>query len=123
MEVTISEQTSSNEGAQSDKNVQNRTASSGQESTNNVKKGSLERGKPNEGPNFVNNFCQAQKGGRQISSNYKPKKVKPVFALFTFRDGRSEKCKKDLLNQGDYMIKIDLRGAYYLIPIHEESQK
>ena len=30
---------------------------------------------------------------------------------------------KDLLNQGDYMIKIDLRNAYYHIPIHEESQK
>ena len=29
----------------------------------------------------------------------------------------------DLLNQGDYMIKIDLKDAYWHIPIHPSSQK
>ena len=29
----------------------------------------------------------------------------------------------DLLNQGDYMIKIDLNDAYWYIPIHPSIQK
>ena len=29
----------------------------------------------------------------------------------------------DLLNQGNYMIKIDLKDAYWHIPIHPTSQK
>ena len=29
----------------------------------------------------------------------------------------------DLLNQGDYMVKIDLKDAYWHIGIHQESKK
>ena len=30
---------------------------------------------------------------------------------------------KSLINPGDYMMYIDLTGAYLSVPIHQESQK
>ena len=35
----------------------------------------------------------------------------------------SLKDVKNILNKGDYMIKIDLKDAYYSIPLHESSRK
>ena len=48
-----------------------------------------------------------------------------IFKFVSYKHFKMEDvhCVKDLLSQGDYLCKLDLKDAYLSLPIHESSRK
>jgi mRNA-degrading endonuclease HigB of HigAB toxin-antitoxin module len=92
----------------------------GEEVQNMLEKEAIEITKPQGG--FLSNIFLVQKkdGGQRPVINLK--------ALNTFMETQHFKMEgmnnlKDLLRKGDWMGKVDLKDAYFMIPINQEQRK
>jgi len=71
---------------------------------------------------FTSNiFLVPKSGGKfRLILNLKALNRFVLYEHFKMEDVR---CVKDLLSQGDYLCKLDLKDAYLSLPIHESSRK
>ncbi len=60
---------------------------------------------------------------RRSQTNHQLEKVERICPAPSLQDGRDSHAKKDLLRQEDYMAKIDLKDAYFAVPISEPDRK
>ena len=92
VETSHKRQTSTMEGAKGDSNVPGEKGNSEKRDSDYDTEGCPERGTICKGPVSVNNFCEAQKGSKQISTNYQSKESEQLHALHPLQNGRDEKC-------------------------------
>lgn len=71
---------------------------------------------------FISSYFLVKKpdGSNRFIFNLKNLNLFVIQKHFKMEDLRSA---KDLLSQGDFMASIDLKDAYFLIPIHEDFRK
>ena len=73
-------------------------------------------------PGFISSlFVMPKKGG-----SHRPViNLKPLNCSIPYEHFKMESIQmlKDLLKKGDYMVKIDLKGAYLTVPIWQNHQK
>ena len=87
-----------------------------------IQKGALREVQPVEGQYLSTIFVRPK---REMNKFRPIINLKQLNTQMPYRHFKMEGMKDviDLLNQGDYMIKIDLKDAYWHIPIHPSSQK
>ena len=87
-----------------------------------IQKGALREVQPVEGQYLSTIFVRPK---REMNKFRPIINLKQLNTHMPYRHFKMEGMKDviDLLNQGDYMMKIDLKDAYWHIPIHPSSQK
>ena len=102
LETSTERQTTSMEGAKSDSNEGTGKEGCNRGNSFNDSKGCSDRGSKCERSVHLNNFCQAKKGAKQISTNNKSEEIKCPPALHPFQNGRDEKCVGPVESGGLY---------------------
>ena len=64
-------------------------------------------------------FTIPKKRGAEV--DYQPQTVEQICSEATFQNGGAH-LLRDLLIKDDWMVKMDLKEAYYAVPIHQESR-
>ena len=79
---------------------------------------------PNKTPNqqqFIRNlFVTSKKDGGEPSSN-KPERTEFIYPLPTLQYGKFG--VKHMFQKNDFMCKLDLKDAYFCMPLHKNSRK
>ena len=59
---------------------------------------------------------------RRLAPSYKPQAFEQFSENRAFQDGESD-ALRGLLQKGDLMVKVDLKDAYLMVPIHHQDRK
>jgi len=86
-----------------------------------LEKGAIKRVSPNQDQFISNLFLRPKKDG-----TYRPViNLRELNSYIPYQKFKIETLKdvKDIIREGDYIIKIDLKDAYFSVPLHPESKK
>ena len=59
----------------------------------------------------------------RLSTYHQPSYSKPFLGEGVLQDEGTASSKKSLIHQGDFIMKLDLKDAYYALPIHHSHRK
>ena len=71
---------------------------------------------------FQSNVCSPQEGRKMEASN-QPETPKSICGKTTFQNGRYLRSLKDIIQEGDQMAKLDLKDAYFSVPMAQNSKR
>ena len=73
-------------------------------------------------PGFYSQLYAVPKKGWGPQDNYQPKETKSIREVTALQDGKHKIMLRDILKQGDYMTKVDLKDAYFMVPVHQKHR-
>ena len=95
---------------------------SGQRSSRPSSKAGCESGKLSIPESIFEFNISGSQEGRGEQTSDKSEGVKPSHSLQSFQDGKFVTFK-EVAKKGDFMCKVDLKDAYFAVPLHQNSQK